>query len=72
MNKSLPADPNLEQHKKQAKDMLKAYWSADAETIRRVKRNHPRFHDLSEAGPQITELSLADAQLVIARDWERT
>ena len=64
----LPARPNLEQYKKQAKDLLKAYRSADVETIRRVKRNHPRFGKLSEPGFEITKFALADAQLVIARE----
>jgi ankyrin repeat protein len=64
----LPARPNLEQYKKQAKDLLKAYRSADVETIRRVRTNHPRFEKLSEPGFEITKFALADAQLVIARE----
>ena len=35
--KPLPARPSLEQYKKQAKELLKAYRSADVETMRRVK-----------------------------------
>ena len=64
----LPAHPNLEQYKKQAKDLLKAYRSADVETIRRVKKNHPRFEKLFDPGFEITKFALADAQLVIARE----
>ncbi len=66
--KPLPAHPSLEQYKKQAKELLKAYRSADVETIRRVKRNHPRFEKLSEPGFEISKFALADAQLVIARE----
>ena len=66
--KPLPAHPSLEQYKKQAKELLKAYRSADVETIRRVKRNHPRFEKLSEPGFEISKFTLADAQLVIARE----
>lgn len=66
--KPLPAQPSLEQYKKQAKELLKAYRSADVETIRRVKRNHPRFEKLAEPGFEISKFSLADAQLVIARE----
>jgi ankyrin repeat protein len=66
--KPLPARPSLEQYKKQAKDLLKAYRSADVETIRRVKRNHPRFEKLAEPGFDISKFALADAQLVIARE----
>ena len=66
--KPLPARPSLEQYKKQAKELLKAYRSADVETIRRVTRNHPRFEKLAEPGFEISKFSLADAQLVIARE----
>ena len=66
--KPLPARPSLEQYKKQAKELLKAYRSADVETRRRVKRNHPRFEKLAEPGFDIRQFALADAQLVIARE----
>ncbi|HEV7519994.1 MAG TPA: ankyrin repeat domain-containing protein [Candidatus Angelobacter sp.] len=66
--KPLPVRPSLEQYKKQAKELLKAYRSADVETIRRVKRNHPRFEKLAEPGFEISKFSLADAQLMIARE----
>jgi ankyrin repeat protein len=64
----LPARPSLEQYRKQAKELLKAYRSADVETIRRVKKNHPRFENLSAPGFDVTKFALADAQLVIARE----
>jgi ankyrin repeat protein len=66
--KPLPAQPSLEQYKKQAKELLKAYRSADVETIHRVKGNHPRFEKLAEPGFDISKFALADAQLVIARE----
>jgi ankyrin repeat protein len=66
--KPLPARPSLEQYKKQAKELLKAYRSADVETIRRVERSHPRFEKLSEPGFDVSKFALADAQLVIARE----
>lgn len=66
--KPLPARPSLEQYKKQAKELLKAYRSEDVETIHRVKRNHPRFEKLAEPGFDISKFALADAQLVIARE----
>src|SRR5579864_4475305 len=66
--KQLPARPSLEQYKKQAKELLKAYRSADVETIRRVNKNHPRFENLSAPGFDVTKFALADAQLVIARE----
>jgi ankyrin repeat protein len=66
--KPLPIRPSLDQYKKQAKELLKAYRSADVGTIRRVKRSHPRFEKLAEPGFEISKFALADAQLVIARE----
>ncbi len=67
--KSLPARPSLEQYKKQAKELLKAYRSADPESIRRVTRNYPRFEKRAEPEFDISKFALADAQLVIAREY---
>ena len=67
--KPLPARPSLEQYKKQAKELLKAYRSADVEAIRRIKKSHPRFENLSAPGFDVTKFALADAQLVIAREY---
>ncbi len=67
--KPLPAHPSLEQYKKQAKELLKSCHAADAAAIRRVKANHPRFNKLSEVDLRNTKLALADAQLVIAREY---
>ncbi len=56
--KQLPAHPSLDQYKKQAKDLLKACNSGDAESIRRIER--------FKLKPE--EISLAGAQFVIARE----
>jgi len=62
--KQLPARPNVEQFRKQAKELLKRRKNNDV--IERIKRFHPRFKELTEA--QIETFSLADAQWVIARE----
>src|SRR6266481_4448184 len=64
--KQLPARPSLEQFRKQAKDLFKARKSADS--ARRLKKFHPRLTKLTEAEIADAELSLADAQWVIARE----
>jgi ankyrin repeat protein len=64
--KQLPARPSLEQFRKQAKDLFKARKSADS--ARRFKKFHPRLTKLTEAEIADAELSLADAQWVIARE----
>lgn len=56
---SLPARPSLEQLKKRAKELLRAIRAADPAAIARL-----RAHLLRHA----TEATLADAQLVIARE----
>jgi ankyrin repeat protein len=61
MSKSLPARPNLEQLKKQAKDLLRSYQTGDLSTEELVRKYHP---DLT--GKSAT---LSDAQLVIAREY---
>src|ERR1700722_1375554 len=75
----VPARPNLEQYRKQAKELVKVFRSAQsrksldsevahAEIIQRVKKHHPRFAGLSEERIASTRFALADAQLVIARE----
>jgi hypothetical protein len=64
--KQLPARPNLEQYRKQAKDLFKARKSPDG--ARRFKKFHPRLTKLTEAEIADAEHSLADAQWVIARE----
>lgn len=60
---SLTNNPNLEQYKQQATELLRE-WREGGETSQaRGKRHHPDFEARSEAG-----LALADAQLVLARE----
>ena len=59
--RQLPSRPSLEQYHKQAKELLKAYKSGDSDALQRIKRYHPHASKLGE-------LTLADAQLVIARE----
>jgi ankyrin repeat protein len=72
--KELPARPSLEQYKKQAKEFVKGFKtfptskSADPEAIQQIKKNHPRLGKLSEAEIRNAKFTLADAQLVIARE----
>jgi len=58
--RELPARPNLEQYKKQAKDLIKAFRSGDNSALQRVREHHP--HAARDS------FALADAKLVIARE----
>jgi len=57
--RTLPARPDLEQQKKLAKELLHALRAGDREAIARLRAELP----------DKTELSLADAQFVLAREY---
>jgi ankyrin repeat protein len=81
--KPLPFDSTLEQYQKQAEELLAAHASGDAGAIRIFHERHPRFldakipwlpKDLPESEIRDATLTLADAQLALARwysfeDW---
>ncbi len=45
-SKQLPVRPNLEQYKKQAKDLVKSLKTGNPEAIERIRNHHPRAHNL--------------------------
>lgn len=59
----LPADPSLENLKKQAKHLHKATQAGEAEALALVREFHPRAREAP------AKFALADAQLVIARSY---
>ncbi len=65
----LPAHPSLEQYKKQAKELLRAISAHNLDALDALRRWHPRFHKLApeQFSDQIPAITLADAQLVLAR-----
>ena len=63
----LSARISLEQSRKQAKDLLKAFKAGDQKTLDHLRWNHPRFRGLSDEQIRQRPFALADAQLVIAR-----
>src|SRR5919109_2222848 len=58
---------SLEQSRKQAKELVRAFRAGDPKTLDRIRWNHPRFRGLTDAEIQKRKFALADAQLVIAR-----
>jgi ankyrin repeat protein len=66
--KELPARPSLEQYKNQAKDLARDCSLHDPDALARIRRNHPRFHNLSEDKLVKATVSHTDAQLVLARE----
>jgi ankyrin repeat protein len=68
MSKSLPARPNLEQLRKQAKDLLQSLKSGDPVAHQRFREHHPTT-PAAAAEIRAPSFSLSDAQLVIAREY---
>src|SRR5438067_1844664 len=81
----LPAHPKLAQYKKQASDLVRAFKSVDADTMRLIRRYHPRLSGRANTNDRNTvtdleirraKLYLADAQCIIGRahqfeNWSR-
>lgn len=65
-DRTLPNHPNLEQYKKQAKELRRSAVAGTAAAIARIRRHHPRF--LQAGSDSLRALSLTDAQLVLARE----
>ena len=64
---TLSARINLEQTRKQAKELLKAFKAGDSKVLDQVRWNHPRFQRLTDKEIAAGKFQLADAQLVLAR-----
>jgi hypothetical protein len=66
--KSLPSSPNLDHLKHQARDLLADLKARNPEALSRMKEFHPKFIKRKE-DERITRFSLADALLVVAREY---
>lgn len=67
--KRLPAQPNLDHLKGQAKDLLKRHAARAPEALQRFREFHPRFSGLDDAAVADTKPTLSDAQLALAREY---
>jgi len=66
-DRSLPDRPDLQQYKKQAKELVKSVRAGDSDALRRMREHHPRYSEADSANVSTTFV-LADAQLVLARE----
>ena len=69
MHRDLPPFPNLNQQRNLAKTLLKAFASRDGDARQRFREHHPRLAGASDAELDTFDCKLADAQLVIAREY---
>ena len=67
MSKRLLPQPSLIHLKNPAKDLVKAHQSGEPDACTRIQAFHPKFSSASEV--RDAEISLADAQFVIAREY---
>ena len=65
----LPPNPSVENLKKQAKSLLKAHREQDPEVVEYIRRHLPRLNNMPDEEILVAELSLQEAQLVIAREY---
>jgi hypothetical protein len=68
MTLTLPAAPNMEHLKTQAKRLLEAFSSQDPDAIRRVASHYPHG-SAPDATREAARLKLSGAQLVVAREY---
>lgn len=68
MTRALPDRPDLDQYRKQAKDLLRAQQAGEAAALARFRAHHPKLRRARPATVREATLALADAQLVLARE----
>jgi len=66
--RQLPSNPNLEHLKYQARDLKKLHAARDRGAAQRMREFHPECRELSDEGVFDRKISLADAQLTVARE----
>lgn len=66
-DRTLPDRPNLEQYKKQAKELVREAAAGSRTAIARIQKNHPRLKNSTDE-ERLRAVSLADAQAVLARE----
>lgn len=64
----LPANPDLNHLKYQAKDLLKGHAAHDRGLAQRIREFHPRFNSATDVEVFAAPFKLSDAQLAIARE----
>jgi ankyrin repeat protein len=67
--RNLPPRPDLAQLKRQANELLKLQREKKASAAARIAANHPKFTNRPVEHALASTLALADAQLVIAREY---
>ncbi len=67
--KHLPAAPNLDHLKYQAKDLLTQHSAKERSSAQRLREFHPKFRNATDQQIFSMQVSLGEAQLAIAREY---
>jgi ankyrin repeat protein len=68
MTPTLPPNPSIENLKKQAKTLKKAWQQADPAALQRIRAAHPQYDSAPAGQLQTAKPRLTDCQLVLARE----
>ena len=69
MSKQLPRNPHIDSLKKQARQLLKAYQSAQPEAAQRLRAYLPHLRTASDTAIFQAEFTLQSAQCILAREY---
>ena len=69
VSRRLPAQPHLDVPKREARELLKQWRAAQVGAFERIRRHHPRFAQADDKTIAAASFRLADAQLVLAREY---
>jgi len=68
-SRNLPSRPSLDQHKRQAAELQRGHAHREPAAAARIIAHHPRFASSGPNEALASPFALADAQLVIAREY---
>ncbi|HEY1107404.1 MAG TPA: hypothetical protein VGE76_02190, partial [Opitutaceae bacterium] len=69
VSRELPKQPHIDVPKRQARELLALWRAADPEALARIRARIPRLASLDDPALAAATFRLADAQLVIAREY---
>ena len=69
VSRDLPDRPHLDVPRREARELLAEWRNGDRAALERIRSRHPRFSDSDDAVIAAGVFRLADAQLVVAREY---
>src|SRR5918993_2357595 len=69
VSRGLPDRPHLDVPRREARELLADWRKGDRDALERIRGRHPRFGTSDEAAIATGPFRLADAQLVVAREY---